>query len=386
MHRKYFEIFKHFLAIFIFIKTYCLFNDKSFMMFILFLIIIMVIVNDHIRNTNSIKNSIYKHDISLLFSILGTSVLAFFIRGLETNVFITFPLSYLLFLKGKRLVVLFLIHFSLYLMLMISFIGIPNNWTRISVLIPSIFGYFAIVYNIYSENRVSIEKEKTNELNKNLQLANVKLGQYALEVEKLTKAKERSIMSQELHDSVGHSLMALVMYIEFAKKMCDTNPEKVKEILIKSEDIAKSSVGDLREAISLLKEGRKIESFNSSIEDIINNFNMIDNIKINFNTNENLDSLTTIIKSAMYNTIKEFITNSIKHGKATEIDIKISIIGNKVILVLTDNGLGCIEIIKSNGLLGIECRVNSLNGSVNYFTSDNLGFGINISIPVVMGD
>ncbi|WP_310939836.1 histidine kinase [Clostridium sp. SHJSY1] len=343
----------------------------------------MVIVNDHIRQSNFIKNSIYIHDISLLLSILGTSILAFFIKGLEANIFTTFPLSYLLILKGKRLLMLFYIHFLLYLMLMISFIGMPNSWMSLSALIPSIFGYFAIVYNIYSEIRISKEKEKINELNRSLKLANIKLRKYSLEVEELTATKERTMMSQELHDSVGHSLMALVMYIEFAKKMCDVNPKKVKEVLIKSEDIAKSSISDLRKAVSLLKEERRIEYFNNSIKDIINNFNMINDIKINFDTTENLDNLNTIIKSAMYNTIKESITNSIKHGQSTNIDIKISLKNNILRLILNDNGIGCAEIIKSNGLLGIESRVNSLNGSVKY-SNNSMGFSINIYIPILM--
>ncbi|WP_010076596.1 sensor histidine kinase [Clostridium cellulovorans] len=190
-------------------------------------------------------------------------------------------------------------------------------------------------------------------------------------------------MAQELHDSVGHTLVALIMHLEFARKICDTNPEKVKQVLIKSEHIAKSSMSNLREAVNIIKE-EEIKSFNDSIKNIIDNFHMLNNIEINYRTNRHLDNLSLIIKNSMYKTIKEFITNSIKHGKSTKINIDISLKNNSINLILTDNGIGCNKIIKSNGLLGIENRITSLNGSVNYFSNANFGFKLDISIPISM--
>lgn len=353
-------------------------------MMILFALITLVMINDYIRKTKLTVNSGYMYNASLLFTLLGASVLTYFIRGFETNVFMTFPLAELLQLNGIRLKILFLIHFLLYLILLITDPGMSNYWYKLSSLLPALFGYFALCSTIYSEKIFCAEKEEVKKLNKKLQLANIKLQQYALEVEELTVSKERTTMAQELHDSVGHTLIALIMHLEFATKMCDTKPKKVKEVLIKSQSIAKSSINSLRDAVSLLKEERQIESFNDSIEDIIYNFHMLNDLKINFNSDENLDNLSPIIKNSMYNTIKESITNSIKHGKATEINVKILRENDNINLILIDNGIGCNKIIKSTGLLGIENRVTSLNGSVNYFSNDNIGFGINICIPILM--
>lgn len=158
----------------------------------------------------------------------------------------------------------------------------------------------------------------------------------------------------------------------------------MKEVLIKSEDIAKSSISSLREAVKLLKNERDIENFNGLIEKVINNFNLLNNIKINYNANKKLDDLSEIIKKYIYKTIQESITNSIKHGKSTEIDIKITRKQKSIALVLSDNGIGCNKLIKSNGLIGIENRVTSLNGSVNYISNANLGFRIDINIPILM--
>ncbi|WP_243129587.1 sensor histidine kinase [Clostridium sp. HBUAS56017] len=346
-------------------------------MIVLFATITILMIIDYIRNTNKLtiaSEGIY--NCSLLFTIIVSSLSTYFIRGFGASTYLICALQELLQLNGKRLKTFFLIHFSLYMTLVITDIGIPNNWDSFSSLIAVILSYFAMTGTIYTLKVIRTEKEEVSKLN-------MKLEQYALEVEELTASKERSMMAQELHDSVGHSLMALAMHLEFAKKMCDTNPEKLKEILVKSEDIAKSSINNLREAVTLLKKEQEMKSFNASIDDIMNNFLLLNDIKINFNTNENLDDLAPIIKAYFYKTIKESITNSIKHGKATEINILISRANNKINLILTDNGIGCSKIIKSNGLLGIEGRTASLKGSVNYFSDDNFGFGIDICIPIL---
>lgn len=244
--------------------------------------------------------------------------------------------------------------------------------------------YFAVASIAYTVKIVQTEKEEVNQLNEKLQLANIKLQQYSKEVEDLAISKERTRMAQELHDSLGHSLMALTMNLEFAKKICDIKPEKVKEVLVKSEDIAKSSITSLRKAVNLLKEEREIKDFNDSIEELINNFHLLNNIKINFNTDKNLDNLSSIAKISMYKTIQQSVTNSIQHGKATEININITTTKEGTRIILIDNGVGCNKIIKSNGLKGIENRITLLNGSVKYFNNDNIGFGIDINIPILV--
>jgi signal transduction histidine kinase len=382
--KKYLVVFKYFLLISIFIRTYFLYHNKIVAMILLLVFSTILMINDYIRSAKLTINSGYLYDVSLLLTICGAVVLKYFINGIGTNTYIFLPLIELLGLKGIRLKTLFLVHSLLFLIVSILDIGIPNNWDRLSILGLTLLSYFAVASIAYSVKIIRTEKEEVNKLNEKLQLANIKLQQYTLEVEELTASKERTIMAQELHDSVGHSLMALIMHLEFAKKICDTKPEKVKEVLIKSEDIAKSSISSLREAVNLLKEEREIKDFNGSVEEIINNFHMLNNIKISFNTDKNLDNLSSIIKNSMYKTIKESITNSIKHGKATEINISITREKKGIRLMLTDNGVGCNKIIKSNGLIGIENRVTSLNGSVKYFSNDYLGFGIDICIPILM--
>lgn len=176
--------------------------------------------------------------------------------------------------------------------------------------------------------------------------------------------------------------MALAMHLEFAKKICSIKPQKVEEVLEQSEKIAKSSIIDLRKAVTLLNSEVEISDLDTSIEKLINNFYLVSNLKFTYTKNRNINDLSQIVKTSIYKTIQECITNSLKHGNATEITIKIIADNENVEVIITDNGIGCNNIIKSNGLKGIETRISSLNGKVYYFSHDNLGFGIKLSIPI----
>jgi len=351
----------------------------------LLVLIVILLVNDYIRSTKLTTNS-WHMCVSLFCTICGASILQYFINGSGsgTVVYILLPLIEISELKGVRQKFLFFVHSFLLFIILISQIGIPNSWDRLTILSRIVLFYVAVISIAYFVKTVQIEKEEVIKLNKKLQLTNIKLNQYTLEVEALTTTKERTRVSQELHDSLGHYLMALTMHLEFAEKICEIKPEKIKEIIIKSEDIAKSSISSLREIVNLLKKEREIEDFYGSIGKLINNFHLITDIDINFNADKNLDNLSPIIKSSIYKTIQEAITNSIKHGKATEINIEIFRRNSGINVFVTNNGIGCNKIIKSDGLNGIENRIKLLNGSVRYFSNARLGFSIDICIPISM--
>ncbi len=384
LSKKYLIVLKYCLFISIFINIYSSYSKRIFPMVLLLSLGIILMINDYIRTTKLVNNLDFTYYLSLFLTICGVMLIAYFINGVGISIYVFFSLVELLGIKAKKIKILILVHMLLFLTILILQLGVPNTVEKLSKLGISLLNYFAVASIAYSIKAVRREKEEVNKLNEELKHTNIRLHQYILEVEELTASKERNMMAQELHDSVGHSLMALIMHLEFARKICDTQPDKVKEVLIKSEEIAKSSISNLRKAVSLLKKEREITHFNDSIKEIINNFHMLNNIKINFKTVENIDKLSSASKNSMYVTVKEFITNSIKHGKATEININIIKETKNIRLVLSNNGMRCKEIRKSNGLIGIENRIASLNGLVEYFNDEITGFGINISIPIFM--
>lgn len=350
-------------------------------MILLFSSTTMIIINDFIRNKKLKGRPKYEY-ISLLFSIFASAILQYVIDSLSTTFYMYCFLYEIFQLKKNILKIFMLIHLILYILV----IGLNSDFSDafhiISILVVKLFAYCATTGMLYYQKNLVVEKEEIKQLNEKLKLANIELQKYALEVEEITISRERTKVAQELHDSLGHSLMALSMHLEFAKNICSTEPKKAEEVLIQSEKIAKGSINDLRNVVSLLNSETEITDFNTSLEKLINNFDLFSNIKITFTINEDIEDLSPTIKTSLYKTIQESITNSLSHGNATEITIKITRTSENIKLIVTDNGIGCSNIIKSNGLNGIESRIKLLRGSIQYSSHNNLGFGIRVFIPI----
>ena len=381
--KKYLMVLKGVLLVSIFICIYFQYNNHILIMNSLFGLSSIMIINDYIRAVK-LKNKTKHECISLFISICIATMLNYFVTQVNTAI-LMFSLLFRIFgLEKNKLKIFIIIHFLLsFLVAVLTIQSKTSDWGSILLfLIIQLLAYWGVTGMLYNLKTLEIEKEEVKQLNEKLKLANLKLQEYAIEVEEVTISKERTRLAQELHDSLGHSLMALAMHLEFAKKICATNPQKVEEVLAQSEKIAKSSINDLRKAVTLLNSELEIADIDTSIEKLINNFYLVSNLKITYTKNRSINDLSSLIKTSTYKTIQECITNSLKHGNATEINIKVTADNENVEFIITDNGIGCNNIIKSNGLKGIENRINLLKGKVYYFSHNDLGFGIKVFIPI----
>ena len=362
-------------------NIYSEYNNRPLIMILLLSLIAAMIINGYFR-TVKFENQTKYAFISLLFNIVAASILQYLVLGVSTTIYMYCLIFQILELEKKPLKILLSLHASSYFLAAFLNGIFSNSGHLFFALAIQILAYSATTGMLFNLIKLEREKEEIKQLNEKLKSANMKLQEYALQVEEMTVTRERTKVAQELHDSLGHSLMALSMHLEFAKKICTAKPEKVEEVLTQSEKIAKSSINDLRKAVSLLNSEIEITDLDDSIEKLISNFYLVSNLKITYSKNKSINTLNSHIKTSIYKTIQECVTNSLKHGSATEISIKITSSNENVQVIITDNGIGCNNIVKSNGLKGIETRISSINGTVYYFSHDNLGFGIKLSIPI----
>jgi signal transduction histidine kinase len=218
----------------------------------------------------------------------------------------------------------------------------------------------------------------------NLKMLNCSLIDYSFKEREHLVLNERNRISQELHDSLGHSLMALSMNVKYIKAIKDR--EKINHEINELESLISKSIQSLRETVYNLRKLDENFSLHNEITSIISKFNKLNIIKITLNYDNNIEKSSIAIKNILISTIKESITNSLKHGNSAKIFISIKLIRNTIKLIIKDNGDGCSCIIKSEGLAGIENRFKTFNGTINFITSPNKGFTITASIPEVIID
>lgn len=243
--------------------------------------------------------------------------------------------------------------------------------------------YMITLIRIQSDEnkRIKILNKKLNEANEELSLMNIKLKDYAKTNEKMAETRERNRLAREIHDTIGHNLTGIIAGIDACTTMMDYDLNEVKSQLTIISDVARQGINEVRRSVRALRPDA-LE--NLSLEDAIKR--MISDIsktaKVNVEFNKFIDDFkfNTDEEDAIYRVIQEGITNSIRHGKATNIRVNVKKDNEILKIEIEDNGIGCKEVKKGFGLQHIKEQINLLNGDIYY--NGEKGFVLIVSIPI----
>lgn len=330
---------------------------------------ILLHLNDLLRNRYRFfegKRILYY--ISMTVSIVGIGLYLIRFDSLPLNVYFVFPLVEVFLYRARIQMGLLILHVFVFLggMLVVK-----------ASIQEALFPYLAMLLLIYLFRSNSREKEKGVLLNAELTAAHSKLKE-------ITIVKERTRIAQELHDSIGHALIALKMHLEFAENMAETDPKKSKEVLAKALGISQTSITELRKAVTLLKDDQTWQDklkLRDSLDELIESLQLAGGLNFDLSFDENAEYTSKDIQKGVYETVREAITNGIKHGKASSFHIGIFVRDNKLQVKVADDGAGCAAIQKSNGLQGMEDRVHLLNGNIQFISTKGNGFTVTAELP-----
>ena len=193
--------------------------------------------------------------------------------------------------------------------------------------------------------------------------------------------KERERISRDLHDGIGQQLAAIRMRID----MIDCPITRENEALAKIKTLVADTITDLRR---ICYNTIPLVLFDNGLVNAIENLikqTIPFNIEVNFNYAKKFPSLTKSLEVALFRIVQEFFANTIKHSKATKIEIDLKFNNENIELSLKDNGIGFtidkLTLSKGNGLANINYRVESLNGEFSMESVLNKQTYFNIKIP-----
>jgi len=217
--------------------------------------------------------------------------------------------------------------------------------------------------------------------NQELLAMNEYLKEYSNTVEELAITKERNRFSMDMHDTLGHTLVMLNKLIEMGVILCDMDIEKAKETFEKARELSKEGANQIRESISgLVLENFTTQDIANSIRSMVSVFEKC-GVKVNLIIDGSLESISSKYTNTIYRICQEALTNSQKHGKATEVNIILRFSDKVIQIYIIDNGVGCKRIDKGYGLNGMENRVIDLNGDIMVGSDGESGFNIHVELP-----
>lgn len=257
----------------------------------------------------------------------------------------------------------------------------------------SLAGNYAVSGIIgYLFHNIIEEKRKTEQLNAELEDANLRLKAYASAAEELAVSRERNRIAQELHDSIGHTLVALNMNLEYAGQMVQRDPARSAEVIAKARTLTGSGLVHLRKAVERLRPEQEEalgRTFARRLGLLFGDYGSGSRggIVFELTLNEAMEAEDTRIKECVFNTVREAVANGVRHGAATEFAVSISLEAEEWTIIIRNNGRveepGTVE--DGDGLRGIRERAAALGGRIGIRGMEK-GFEVDMRLPAKRGE
>ena len=212
---------------------------------------------------------------------------------------------------------------------------------------------------------------------------NKKLEREALSAVMETEERERKRFSEDLHDGLGPLLSTLKLYINQLNSKNNTDEERyaILEVINDLIDDAISSTRNISNNIlpgSIRDNGLwpAVVSFCSKLEQTGT---------MKFELDYQLDKrLRKNVESNIYRIIIELINNTIKHARASKIQIKMWVEHEEVHLLYADNGIGLNnKVSEGMGLINIKNRSAALNAQYSFYDDNGMHFEMNMFLSEV---
>lgn len=252
--------------------------------------------------------------------------------------------------------------------------GLLSTWTGVLISILML-GSLIFIKRIFNIQKRMEELRKENESR-------------VLSAIVRTEENERLNFSKELHDGLGPLLSSVKMTISACG---GSNLQMNEKVMANAEKLIDESITSLKEISNNLSP-HVLNNFGlkKAVRSFISKLPTVETLRINFDTNIDIQRFTYNVEVVLYRVICELITNSLKHAEARNVFISLMSDKNTITLDYMDDGVGfdsdLIDLsAKGMGFSNIQSRIKSLNGTIEFYSKQNEGVRVNIIITLQAG-
>lgn len=198
---------------------------------------------------------------------------------------------------------------------------------------------------------------------------------------------EHERLARELHDGAIQKVYTAGLLVESASRFA--KPETELGIrLERAVVVLKDAIVDLRRNLAELHRPNVLQSLEPISELILKfgqdpYYNSLVNISVDFNLLEE-KTLSVARADHVRAIVNDALANVVRHAKARNVKIQVNDLGERLKIVITDDGIGLPPDVQAGyGLRNMLDRSRLLNGEIDFSSSTNKGTTIILEIPWV---
>ncbi|ARK30046.1 sensor histidine kinase [Halalkalibacter krulwichiae] len=195
---------------------------------------------------------------------------------------------------------------------------------------------------------------------------------------RMAELTERNRIAQQLHDDVGHELTASVLALQAFEELWKENDPEAKEMFTQAQQRLSQSAVYLRETVHNLKPVKEIGI--EGLHEITDQFTLC---PVQFTSYGDSSKVAAYLWSILYPTLKEALTNIIRHAHPTQVEISLDISPHILRLSVYNDGVAIKQETKGNGvgLRNLRHRAKAVGGSIST-DAQNDGFLLICVLPL----
>jgi signal transduction histidine kinase len=206
------------------------------------------------------------------------------------------------------------------------------------------------------------------------------------QAQQLAAVEERQRLARELHDSVSQALYGIALGLHTARIQLDRDPGELPESLNYLLSLAEAALEEMRALIfelrpeSLESEGLVV-ALSKQGAALQARHDMTVQIELCEEPN-----LPLQVKQALYRIAQEAMHNTVKHARASNVELVLRQTASAVILEVRDDGVGFDPLGSFPGHLGLHSmqeRLSSLSGTLQIESAQGQGTSILVQVPEV---
>jgi signal transduction histidine kinase len=188
--------------------------------------------------------------------------------------------------------------------------------------------------------------------------------------------EERKHISRELHDDFGQALIAHMLNLRNLQIDLGRKNNEFNQTL----DMLIADTNKTLEKIRLLAQDLRPTLLDTlglkrALETYCNEFKARTGLEISLEIDAEFPELSDMHSITLYRFVQEALTNVVKHSKASQVWVELSLDGQNAVLTVQDNGHGFavsdMEYIKGIGITGMRERLMIAGGELRINSSSN---------------
>jgi signal transduction histidine kinase len=221
-----------------------------------------------------------------------------------------------------------------------------------------------------------------------LSIENVRLGRQS---RRLAVLEERERIGMDLHDGIIQSIYAVGLALDYARSTVDEDPMASRGKINQAIEDLDRTIRDIRSYILDLRPRQfRGEDLMQGLEKLVDEFNANSRSQaILIGPRNGLADLPTANATALFHICQEALANAAKHAKAGLIDVHLVTSEERVLLEVTDDGLGFdlrkMSVTLGHGLSNMHFRAHKVGGDVEITSEPGSGTTVMAWVPRYSG-